>query len=42
MEAGAEGGCGYGIVTARAGGTAGVSRHDHLSLVPERHAATKE
>ena len=32
---------GHGIVTARAGSTAGVERQDHLPLVPGRHAATE-
>ena len=32
---------GHGIVTARAGSTAGVTRQDHLSLAPGRHAATE-
>ena len=32
---------GQGIVTARAGSTAGVERQDHLPLVRGRHVATE-
>ena len=41
-DAGAEeADAGQGTTTAREGSTAGVERQDHLSLVPERHAATE-
>ena len=33
---------GHGIVTARAGSTAGVERQDHLSLVPGLHASERK